>query len=232
MKFKDIKFNRFLNDKDIFTSSVKKMERDYRPLEPGQFLYTWLLKKNKEGNIFGDEYLELVYATLIAWNMDGRGAKLNEIDKFKKTIRDYKEEINSLRNYDIKKLSTEEIKEILNKFKKLFYGLELTGILRGKKIKSKLVAFAKTMHFLLPDLVMPIDRSYTLYFFYGTEQFSTYKENGKNNEKQFNIFKEIFYKVCELSKNDFVMNYPKNKRSPNIPKVIDNAIIGYKKLHG
>jgi hypothetical protein len=221
MKFKEIKYNKLISNKKIFEDSLKKTKEFYRPLDPGQFLYNLLLEKRRKIDIFSDEYLELVYTTLIAWNMNGRGAKLSEIDKFKKTIRENKKIIKSLEKYKLINLKEKEL--VLEKLKILFFNLDLT------ETKSKIVTFSKTLHFILPELIVPIDRKYTLDFFYNNKQIPTDKNKKKNCEKQFKIFEELFEKFIEISKVYNLNKYLDKIWHVTPTKVIDNAIIGYNK---
>jgi len=214
MKLKLEKFNKLLEDKNLIENSLEKTKEKYRKLDPGQYLYNLLLNKRKISDIYSDEYLELVYTTLISWNMNGRGAKLAEITDFKNTIRENKDEINSLKGYRIEKLDKQEIKKILEILERLFNKLEIV------KTKSPLVTFSKTLHFLLPDLIVPIDRRYTAYFFYNSNQIP-------QKEKQFKVFSELFEKFWEISQRYDLNNYLDNIWNRTIPKVIDNMIIGY-----
>ena len=214
MKLKLEKFNRLLEDKDIIENSLEKTKKEYRNLDPGQYLYNLLLNKRKISDIYSDEYLELAYTTLIAWNMNGRGAKLSDIDNFKDTIRENKNEINLLKGYRIEKLDEQEIKKVLEILERLFNKLEIV------KTKSPLVTFSKTLHFLLPELVVPIDRRYTANFFYNSNQIP-------QKEKQFKVFSDLFEKFWEISQRYNLNNYLDNNWNRTIPKVIDNMIIGY-----
>jgi hypothetical protein len=90
--------------------------------------------------------------------------------------------------------------------------------------KPKLVTFSKTLHFFLPDLVVPIDRKYTLQFFYG----STYVP--KSDQKQFQRFMEIEQQYLKLQSNIDFSKFIDDKWNLNIPKTLDNLIIGYEKL--
>lgn len=231
MKFKPLKFQKLISNKSILEKVIEKTKTDYKPYDPGQYLYNLLLEKRKRIDIFSDEYLELVYTTLIAWNMNGRGAKLNDFNLFKKSIRKNKVKINSLMDYKIEKLDEKQKAEVLKISEELFNNLDLVGISwTGNKIKSKLVTFSKTLHFLIPNLFVPIDRRYTLDFFYSNKMVPTDSENKKNNEKQIKVFNELFGKFCEMIKIYNLKKYIDNKWNTNIPKIIDNAIIGYNKL--
>ena len=231
MKFKPLKFQKLISDKSILEKAIEKTKKDYRPFDPGQYLYNLLLEKRKKVDIFSDEYLELVYTTLIAWNMNGRGAKLNDFDLFKDTIRKNKTKINSLMDYKIEKLNEKEKADVLKIAEELFNNLDLTGkSWTGNKIKSKLVTFSKTLHFLIPDLFVPIDRRYTLDFFYDNKMVPTSSNIKKNNEMQIEVFNELFEKFFEVAKIYNLSNYIDNKWNLNIPKIIDNSIISYSRL--
>ncbi len=221
MKFKEMKFNHLVSNKKIFENSLKKTKEFYRPLDPGQYLYNLLLEKRKDIDLFSDEYLELVYTTLIAWNMNGRGAKLSEIQIFKETIIKNKQTIKNLEKYEL--VNLEEKDFVLKKLKDLFFNLELT------ETKSKIVTFSKTLHFLLPELIVPIDRKYTLDFFYNNKQIPTDKNKKINCEKQFKIFEELFDKFIEISRVYNLNRYLDKIWHATPTKVIDNAIIGYSK---
>ena len=85
---------------------------------------------------------------------------------------------------------------------------------------SKIVGTSKTLHFILPELVVPIDREYTLRFF-GEKNLAS-----KNEEKIFVELFDRFYKISQKLKLDEV-NFKKSKFQPSVAKLIDNAIIGY-----
>ena len=80
------------------------------------------------------------------------------------------------------------------------------------------------MHFFLPDLVVPIDRKYTLSYFYKNVGIA------KDRSLQFEKFKEIFHEFWRFASENSLEGYKDNVWAKNIPKIIDNVIIGYGKL--
>tara|TARA_Y100000310_G_C20699915_1_gene828763 strand:- start:6174 stop:6857 length:684 start_codon:yes stop_codon:yes gene_type:complete len=208
-----------LSDRNIF-STLNKTVKDYRPYNPGWYLYRMLNRLRKKGiSIFSDEYLELVYVTLSAWNMNSRAARLNEFEKFKDIIRDNKKLINSLDNYQIDKLTEPDLEIVIKTLKKLFFNM--------KKIclqSSKVVTFSKCLHFLLPNLVVPVDGRYTLSFFKKSPIIP------KELEKQFELYKNMFLAFVNLSNKIDFSKYLNQRWNENVPKVMDNLIIGYMKL--
>jgi len=204
------------------TTLLEYTDKVYRPFDPGLYLYNLTLKKTIEEK-FTDEFIELVYTTLIAWNMNQRGAKLSEFEEFKKSLLEHKEIIQSLAKYRIEEL--ECIDSLKESIRFLFINLNLVA-----EDKPKLVTFSKTLHFFLPNLLMPIDRAYTLMFFYNNVNFDKTK-----NDEQIQMYLAIFEQFRLFAKAHFDSDAFKdcNKRwDKNIPKMIDNMIIAYVRQKG
>ena len=200
--------------KNLLERSLKKTESSYRPYDPGWYLYREVLNFNKDK--FSKEFIELVYVTLAAWNMNSRGAKLNDFHLFSKTIKDNKKLLLKLENKTIKNIGNTEIENIL---RELFFNFKL--VYEGKPL---LVTFSKFLHFYFPKLLVPIDRTYTLNYFFGHTNIPP-KLDG-----QFKKFLQIegefsgFYKETNLKK------YKTNDWNLCETKIMDNMIIGYIKL--
>lgn len=205
----------FCNDGsfDLISDLLKYTTENYRPYDPGQYLYN-LITSYEFDEKFSDKFIELVYTTLISWNMNQRGAKLSNYDVFKNSILQNQKTIRLLRDYRIESFHQYEF--IIERLKTLFKNLQLVD-----HDKPKLVTFSKTMHFFLPHLLMPIDRSYTLQFFYRNTNFE------KVHEVQIKIYLEIFDQVYQFATRHDFSSYVDNKWNRNIPKIIDNIIIAY-----
>jgi hypothetical protein len=185
----------------------------YRPYDPGQYLYKLAMEFPNERK-FTEKFIELTYTTLIAWNMNQRGAKLSEYEIFKNSLIEHKERIRSLERFRIEK--NLDGRELTNEIEFLFKNLKLVSI-----DKPKLVTFSKTLHFFLPNLLMPIDRSYTLHFFYNSTNVP------KDDVKQIIIYNDILNQFRQLSEvYNFKIHLDRNWNR-NIPKIIDNIIIAY-----
>ena len=94
------------------------------------------------------------------------------------------------------------------------------------KSKRRIVGVSKALHFLLPDLIMPIDSSYTMPVIYGYNRYSN------DREKETKDFIHIFRKTVEIAQrlNLSPSDIDGDGWNTSIPKLIDNAIIGYDKL--
>ena len=182
---------------------------------PDLYFYRRLIAKHKAKKLpellESNYFIELVYATLVSWDMNTRGAKMEYFDKFKEEIMKNKGEILELTQKRIERLSESEFVQVLTKL------LFIYGNLHLMKTHSRLVSNSKVLHFLLPELVVPMDRKNTLVFFYGSESESR------------NKFREIMVYAYKTAKNPLFQKHFDEKWHTTIPKMIDNAIIGYMK---
>ena len=132
-------------------------------------------------------------------------------DKFKEEIMKNKEEILELAEKRIERLSEDEFSHVLTKLSSIYDNLHLM------KTSSRLVSNSKVLHFLLPNLVVPMDRKNTLEFFYG------------NTGESRNKFRDIMVYGYKIAKNPSFDKYFDEKWHATIPKMVDNAIIGFMK---
>ena len=89
--------------------------------------------------------------------------------------------------------------------------------------QGKIVGVSKTLHFLLPHLVMPIDRRNILDLLYLGAPYSN------NPEKEFRYFKEIFeeYQLLTSKLSLSSLDVDNVGWNTSIPKMIDNALIAF-----
>ena len=101
--------------------------------------------------------------------------------------------------------------------------------------KSKIVGVSKTLHFLLPDLVMPIDREYTIKNFYSRKRFLSenkdkkyvdinFYEKASEDFKKFIVIFSEFYSVAKKQKLSD-KDVDREGWNSSVPKLIDNAIM-------
>jgi hypothetical protein len=177
-----------------------------------------------------DRYLEYIYATLVSWGMHKmgpKGPKMVEFEDFRASIIRIKKEIKKarrLRLEEIGKFKDEDYKLI----RKIFDSIE---IMRNNSV---LVGNSKIMSHLLPDLIPPIDRQYTLRFFSNSNRTSL-PSVPQDKEKQYELFEKLLkYAFGPISSDREFIKFAKNKIKDkkkfkwdtSIPKVIDNLIIG------
>ena len=215
MKKRTIKHNLdVFKSEDFLKECLEKTNDEYRVVDPGSYLYRELCEPTTPSNL-NDKYIELIYVTLCSWNMNSRSAKLQEFDVFKQSLLQYSKEIDSLRNVTIEKWNN----EISEKVKNLFMNLNLVAT--GKPL---LVTFSKTMHFILPDLIVPIDRKYTLNYFFESHYIPDSKEG------QYKIIDMLQKEFSLFASSVTLSQYLNENWNLSRTKIMDNMIIGCQKL--
>ena len=168
-----------------------------------------LRKKSQNIEYFiNDDYnIEILYATLVSWDMNSRGAKMKYFDDFKKNILYCTPEFRQLE--EIERSNQIDINKLLRLLTSTYNKLDLM------KTNSKLVSNSKLLHFLFPTVCMPMDRNNTLMYFY--------KNTGESEHK----YLEIIQFSHELAKKieNFSDQVDKKNWNTSILKMIDNAII-------
>lgn len=206
----------FADNIPLMNECLEITKTTYRSYDPAYYLYNQVLAYDYE-NKFTHDFVELLYVTLTAWGMNSRKAKLSEFDIFENTILSHKEDFDKLKDKKIISLDNDCLLVLNN----LFVELELVAS------DVPLVTFSKAMHFILPELIGPIDRRYTITFFDG------YQHIDKDKESQFFQFMQIHTKYAAFAKKVDLSSYiNKDSWNRSIPKIIDNIIIGYMKKNG
>ena len=199
------------SDKEYVYSCLLLTSEKYRSREPGKFLYEMAMKTLPK-NRFSRQYIELVYTTLKAWGMNSRRARLSSFEEFERSIIRNKSILFRLESKNIKKLNDDDIK----KLEHLFYDMKLTDT------KTALVTFSKTMHFFLPNLIVPIDGQYTLTFF-GKKNHNSFDDEAK----EFSVFANIEKAYSIFANKHNLKECLNGGWNQNVPKILDNLVIGY-----
>lgn len=224
MKINEDNINELTKDKNLFLKYAEKIKNKF----DGPSAYFYLktmneLRKKNYSSLFDDEkFIEYLYATLCSWGMHrmDSNTRMKNFNDFKDNITENKERFIELSSENIMGSDLEKIKD------KIVFLFKSINIMKRENAPI-FVSNSKIMHFLLPDLIPPMDKGQIIYFFFGRK-----RENGKkyiplikDEEKCFwetlCKFKEIALKL-ELNKKDL-----KNDWDTSIPKLIDNAIIGF-----
>jgi hypothetical protein len=169
-----------------------------------------LRRRKGLGELFEDEserFIELIYATLVAWDMNSRGAKMKYFDQFKSSILASKERFMQLSSSRLEMLSNATVGEVKMLLRQIYYNMHVM------ESRGRLVSNSKVMHFILPDLVMPMDRRNTLAFFFG------------NMNESEDYFLRIFGQSLEIARKIDLRQFLDEEWNLSVPKVIDNAII-------
>jgi len=218
--------NILANSRRIFFYFVKECNDNYREGDDLNFYREIIDMHRKTGDLSvlmdNENFYKKIHVTLKKWNMDQRGAILVDLDTIKKSIWSYRADLVELYRYNLLSLQSETneiFDRIIELLKKTFCNLKVM------ETKRRLVGVPKTLHFLLPDLVMPVDSKYTMECFYG------YNKTTESTEKEFEIFKDIFVKSFKITKKLSLTqsDVDGEKWNTSVPKLIDNACIGFLK---
>lgn len=158
-------------------------------------------------------FFEYLYDTLIAWGLRRRGSKLVEFEAFRSSLRNQKSEIEDLEHCRLTRLSEGAVDVVADSL------WQILASLRISKAKTKLIANSKALHHLLPQLMPPIDRQYTLRFF-------DYKNITGRDERTFREIYHQFHRIGSRTE-ETIYKYLGHGFHTSETKVIDNAIIGY-----
>jgi hypothetical protein len=123
--------------------------------------------------------------------MNQRGAKLSGLEELEKTITQNRPALIKLFNYNLHEPNEKTADQITTTLDLVFCGLNVT------RSKRRIVGVSKALHFLIPDLVMPIYSSYTMPAIYGYNRYSNGLE--KETEDFINIFKITLNIVQKLN---------------------------------
>ena len=213
-------FETFPSKKDLIGYAGSCAE-EYRRFSASYYLYQAVILRQRHSRIDAliadPDFHGLVYRTLVSWDMNFRNAKLVSFRKFSTGITEVSNKIRKLAAFSMSDLGDEQAPLVIADLGSLF------GSLKVMESKSQIVGCSKALHFLLPRLVMPIDGKYTLKFLFG------YRVNPPSLNDEVKLLSDIFQGFLKLSRRLGLSSADEREIGWNttVPKIIDNAIIGY-----
>lgn len=190
--------------------------------------------EEKSKNFLADTHLENIYATLVSWGMHRMGetsTKMVNYGIFKKSILDQKENILKLKDFKAENIA-ERKNEIIQELRQICFSFKVSIS------NSKIVGNSKALAHILPDLIPPIDRQYTIRFFTNEPKnsvnqkglFKTLSDFKDLNEEE-KCFTHILNKTFDfvnLIKSDTNITID-SRFNTSYPKIFDNFIMTYVK---
>lgn len=162
--------------------------------------------KSIEAFLRDDYNIEILYATLVAWDMNSRSAKMKYFSDFKSNILSCLDHFKELEGFE-DKLNL-NLEKLVSSLKSTYERLDLM------KTKGKLVSNSKLLHFLFPKILVPMDRNNTLFYFYG---------NTNESVNKYVEITELSFEILNMSES--WEKFLDNGWNTSIPKMIDNAVI-------
>lgn len=152
-----------------------------------------------------------LYRTLEAWGIGSRASHLRDFPDFIAALQAEAVAIEELDDLAIDQPGL----DVASVGKKLARMAQALDIVRNK---ARIVPGSKTLHHLLPDLVVPIDRAYTQQFFqWANPTIQNFPER---------CFREAFAAFAEIARQANPAQYVGDGWYTSRTKVIDNAIVG------
>jgi hypothetical protein len=194
------------DDRVSFTSQQLRLHRQ-----------TIALRRQANGvgeAIDSDNFLASLRSTLKAWRLGVRQSKLVPEREFDLAIRSAREQIEALDGFLI-----DDPALPVDLGERLWRVIESMGVVDNR---AKLVAGTKTLHHLLPDLVVPMDHRWTGTFFQlGSHQW-------QHPTYQRRAFLQTHRDFCELARRVQPQQYVNTRTwRTSRTKVLDNALIGF-----
>jgi hypothetical protein len=205
-----------------FRSYVESFERSRLFTGPSLYFHLRTLERLKQHSapsvaITDDTFLESVYATLTAWGMHRMGpggAKLVNFTKFKDGFLAQQSAIRDVESTLLRDIKGDDVATV---------GQRIWDIVSSLTVgvgQTKIVSGSKALHHVLPDLVPPIDREYTLRFFYGHKALS------RGDEESFFEMFPCLHRIAVSCRNEVDSSLGTGMNT-SATKIIDNAIVGY-----
>ncbi|MFA6148675.1 MAG: hypothetical protein WC899_10755 [bacterium] len=171
-------------------------------------------------------HLEYVYATLTSWGMHrmGKGgSKMQCFDTFRRSIEPLRAKIEEAQSFDFSKMDQRKWTVL----QKIFNGIRIMAS------GTSIVGNSKVMHHMVPNIVPPIDREYTLRFL----RENTNIRNDLDYEWQLmrEIISDFFIPVAsdrafEAKATDWIAKSDDYPWDTSVLKVVDNLIIGQRNI--
>ncbi len=224
MKFTDTNYKKLKSQYFSYYKKSNKLSEYFGG--PSLYFHIRALEERKK-EFLGNKHLEYIYATLASWGIHRMGetdTKMVGFKEFHDSIMNKKKELSHFRKLKIENLDNGDFEKLC----------DICFELKVSQSESNLVGNSKALAHILPDIVPPIDRQYTILFFQ-KEPKNILKKKGKLNQPTLNhkYERDYFNKIIDKTL-DFVncIKADKNIKIDNIfntsyPKIFDNLIITY-----
>ncbi len=214
----DIRVLKLTSEYGNFISHLPNLHQDFGG--PSVYFYQQALIEGKQ-NFLSNRHIEMIYATLCAWGMHRMGetkTKMVSFEVFKNSIVSLSSELEELRFLSLDQfecIPTKEFQKIQNICFKLKVSIS----------NSKIVGNSKALAHILPNLVPPIDRQYSIRFF--AKKLSNFKD--LNEEILFyNHILQKCYELVQILKKDTNILIDTQFNS-SLPKIFDNLLMTFLK---
>lgn len=194
--------------------------------------------KEQECAFLSDRHIEMIYATLASWGMHRMGdpedtkTKMVDYCDFHQSLKNNQLIFEKFFNLRMESCSAEQYERYIDELKDIYCSLKVSIS------EATIVAHSKTLAHILPNLIPPIDRQYTIRFFTQDDK-KYFTEKGKYKLinlpsgicVQFEHFKRYACWMKSLldrcDRDLFIID--KNSFNTSYPKIMDNMIMAFVK---
>src|SRR5262249_53788539 len=206
-----------------FPECLRAFESSQLFTGPSQYFHVKtiaLLRKHRSvvDAFYDDRYFDSLYAMLASWGLHRMGpgnAKLRDIDEIRASLVANADRIRSLERLRLSDLEPSKVDGVTAEIWSVLKELKVT------RARAFLVANSKALHHVLPRLMPPIDREYTLSFFFGSTSV-----DGRE-EAAFRLMYPYFWDVARSQTRVVQSRLRAEGWWTGETKIIDNAIVGY-----
>ena len=208
------------------------------------FHHKALLEANKK--FLGTHHLDMIYAVLPSWGMHRMGKTMAKVCSFSNFENSICKGGNRAMIDKLRKISKDELLQESDISDDISDIAELIPEIEATISDAHIVSASKTLHHILPHIVPPIDREYSLRFMkqgYKSFNKSQINVNKKEDEKDFVKIFMTGMKKFFTSKEWKPFNNKIERIEPNpqvdwngafntsLPKIFDNLIVAFVKCH-
>jgi hypothetical protein len=190
-----------------------------------------------ERDFLGRTHIEMIYATLTSWGMHRMGdtkTKMVDFIKFENSILGHAKILSDLKTLKLEDVSKSDLQDIIKKLSLVCFALKTS------ESNSRIVGNSKTLAHILPDLVPPIDRQYTIRFFsYEPSSFFNKSEIIRQPPGIKTTEEEKWFSYIIEKTHDFTNHIHTDEQislnklfNTSYPKIFDNLIMAYVKKVG
>ena len=162
-------------------------------------------------------FMEYIYSALLAWRMNRGKNQLIEFGKFEQAIRKQTRILTKLEKSTILTFDEKDVTLLKEAFVDMHLVRTRNKADKMVKTKSIIVSNSKTLHFILPRLVPPVDNAYT------GQLFSL--DGSQENQAKLLIKIMNEYRADMEHAGITLRDLPKGYKS-NLAKFMDDALIG------
>jgi hypothetical protein len=208
-------------------ANAERYHRAYYQAEafrgPSLYFHQRALQTRQSGSVV--IHLEYVYATLASWGMHrmGKGgSKMQRFDIFRRSVEPLRDKIADAQQFTPQHMDPER-------------WVVLSQIFQGIKVMASgtsLVGNSKVMHHMMPNIVPPIDREYTLRYLRGNTNITNDLDREWHTMKA--IISDFFIPIaCDAEFDSKARKWMASQDEfpwdTSALKVVDNLVIGSRK---